>query len=73
MLRLLHDGSESGRSEKRMTHWEALKSALVDWRTWGFTILFVMDVGSGTISYFIPTLTKSLGYNTVTAQYMTVP
>lgn len=56
-----------------MTHWEALKAAVLDWRTWAFTLLFMMDVSSGTISYFIPTLTKSLGYDTVMAQYMTVP
>jgi MFS family permease len=36
-------------------------------------LLFVLDVGAGTISYFIPTITKSLGYSTVIAQYMTVP
>lgn len=33
----------------------------------------MLNVGSGTISYFIPTLTKTLGYDDVTAQYMTVP
>ncbi|KAL7271016.1 hypothetical protein RUND412_006253 [Rhizina undulata] len=74
VVRLLRDGMETGDSTStRMTHWEAFKSAVVDWRTWAFTLLFMMDVGSGTISYFIPTLTESLGYNTVTAQYMTVP
>lgn len=36
-------------------------------------IVFVLDVGAGTISYFIPTITNTLGYSTVTAQYMTVP
>ena len=36
-------------------------------------LLFVLDVGAGTISYFIPTITKSLGYTTIVAQYMTVP
>ncbi|KAH0605226.1 uncharacterized protein H6S33_005208 [Morchella sextelata] len=73
VIRLLHDGMDSGRTVKRMSHKEALMSAVVDWRTWVFTFLFMMVAGSGTISYFIPTLTKSLGYDTVTAQYMTVP
>lgn len=73
VIRLLHDGMDSGRTLKRMSHKEALMSAVVDWRTWVFTFLFMMVAGSGTISYFIPTLTKSLGYDTVMAQYMTVP
>ncbi|POR36404.1 Vitamin H transporter, putative [Tolypocladium paradoxum] len=46
---------------------------IADPRTYMFLVLFMLDVGSGTISYFIPTLTLSLGYNTVMAQYMTVP
>jgi len=33
----------------------------------------MLDVGSGTISYFIPTITRSLGYTSVKAQFMTVP
>lgn len=32
-----------------------------------------MDVGAGTITYFIPTLTQNLGYKGNTAQLMTVP
>lgn len=48
-------------------------AALADPRTYLFLVLFVLDVGAGTISYFIPTITKTLGYTTVHAQYMTVP
>jgi hypothetical protein len=36
-------------------------------------LLFMLDVGAGTISYFIPTITVTLGYDTVEAQYMTIP
>jgi len=36
-------------------------------------LLFTLDVGAGTISYFIPTITKTLGYDSVKAQFMTVP
>ncbi|KFY98974.1 hypothetical protein V498_01096 [Pseudogymnoascus sp. VKM F-4517 (FW-2822)] len=67
-------GSASGSSaDNRLSHWEAFKAAATDPRTYSFMLLFVLDVGAGTISYFIPTITKSLGYDTVMAQYMTVP
>lgn len=65
--------SNSGDATNRLTHWQALKAALCDYRTFMFMLLFVLDVGAGTISYFIPTITKTLGYDTITAQYMTIP
>lgn len=57
----------------RLTHGQAFTAAVIDYRTWFFLVLLMLNVGSGTISYFIPTLTKTLGYDDVTAQYMTVP
>lgn len=73
-IRILAAGVESGSSAGlRLTHWQAFKAACCDYRTFLFMILFVLDIGAGTISYFIPTITKSLGYTTVTAQYMTIP
>jgi MFS family permease len=76
VIRLHYDGMASGNlntTHEDMTHWESFKAAWLDWRTGVFTILFMMIVGSGTISYFIPTITKTLGYTTIMAQYMTVP
>ncbi|RPA94805.1 major facilitator superfamily transporter [Choiromyces venosus 120613-1] len=67
------DLAVGGRRMPRLSHWGAFLAAVGDWRTWAFVLLFVMCVGAGTISYFLPTLTKSLGYDTVKAQYMTVP
>ncbi|KAH6703189.1 major facilitator superfamily domain-containing protein [Leptodontidium sp. MPI-SDFR-AT-0119] len=73
-VRILADSSAASSSrDSRLTHWEAFKAAATDPRTYGFMLLFVLDVGAGTISYFIPTITKSLGYTTIVAQYMTVP
>lgn len=73
-IRIMADSSSSGASaDDRLSHWEAFKAAATDPRTFAFMLLFVLDVGAGTISYFIPTITKSLGYTTVKAQYMTVP
>lgn len=55
------------------SHWQAFKAAISDARTYIFVLLFMCIVGAGTISYFIPAITLSLGYDTITAQYMTVP
>ncbi|KAF1985931.1 phthalate transporter [Aulographum hederae CBS 113979] len=74
-VRILKDGIDSGTANKadRLTHWQAFKAAIADPRTYFFLLLFILDVSSGTISYFIPTITKSLGYTSVKAQFMTVP
>jgi len=57
----------------RSTHWEGVKLALKDWRTWTFTICYMCIAGAGTISYFIPTLTTSMGYAGRKAQFMSAP
>ncbi|OJD29111.1 major facilitator superfamily transporter [Diplodia corticola] len=65
--------AETSTAGAKLTHMQAFTAAVVDYRTWYFLVLLMLNVGSGTISYFIPTLTKTLGYDGVTAQYMTVP
>ncbi|KAK2050127.1 major facilitator superfamily transporter [Colletotrichum somersetense] len=73
-IRIIADGIASGgQNRKRLSHWNAFVAAVADPRTYAFVLLFMLDVGAGTISYFIPTITLTLGYGTVTAQYMTVP
>lgn len=73
-IRIVHDGIASGgQGHQRLTHWQAFVAAVSDLRTYLFLFLFMLDVGAGTILYFIPTITVTLGYDTVTAQYMTVP
>ncbi|KAI9048381.1 hypothetical protein LZ554_007217 [Drepanopeziza brunnea f. sp. 'monogermtubi'] len=71
-VRIIVDSQEASGGD-RLSHWEAFKAAAIDPRTYAFMFLFVLDLGAGTISYFIPTITKSLGYSTIDAQYMTVP
>ncbi|KAK2624928.1 hypothetical protein QTJ16_005297 [Diplocarpon rosae] len=71
-VRILVDSQDASGGE-RLSHWEAFKAAAVDPATYAFMLLLVLDSGAGTISYFIPTITKTLGYSTTTAQYMTVP
>ncbi|CAH0025801.1 unnamed protein product [Clonostachys rhizophaga] len=73
VVRMLHDRQTTvARHSLKLTHWQAIKAALAA-RTYIFIILFVMDLGSCTISYFIPTIVKSMGYTSVMAQYMTIP
>lgn len=73
-IRIIADGiATGGQSGPRLTHWQSFVAAVTDIRTYLFLVLFMLDVGAGTISYFIPTITVTLGYDKTTAQYMTVP
>ncbi|KAF7553347.1 hypothetical protein G7Z17_g3700 [Cylindrodendrum hubeiense] len=73
-LRIIRDGiADGGHTKGRLSHMQAFIAAVADPRTYLFLVLFMLDVGAGTISYFIPTITLSLGYETTKAQYMTVP
>ncbi|KAL5353983.1 hypothetical protein ACLOAV_000068 [Pseudogymnoascus australis] len=56
-----------------LSHSQAFKEAVTNWRTWVFTAGYMVIVGSLTLSYFYPTLVKGLGYTANEAQYMTVP
>ncbi|KAJ7764290.1 MFS general substrate transporter [Mycena metata] len=62
-----------GTVQQKMSSWKATLSALADWRTYLFTFMYMMVVGAGTITYFVPTLTANLGYTGNKAQFMTVP
>lgn len=52
---------------------QALVAATLDPRTYFFILLYILDNGVATISYFIPTVLSSLGYTGNLAQWMTVP
>ncbi|KAL4913596.1 major facilitator superfamily domain-containing protein [Aspergillus aurantiobrunneus] len=71
----LQEGPATARNdEERMGSLKALWLSVKDWRTWGFTIGYIVIVGSSTLTYFYPTLVAGLGYtDKVQAQYMTVP
>ncbi|KAI8238796.1 putative transporter [Colletotrichum sp. SAR 10_98] len=74
VVRMIHDrNTTAARHGQKLTHWQSLKAALADPRTYIFMVLFTMDLGSCTISYFIPTIVKQMGYTSVMAQYMTIP
>lgn len=73
-IRILHDRNTNvSQDTSKLTGWEAVKAVMADFRTWVFLVLYVLDSSSTTISYFIPTILKQMGYTSVTAQWMTVP
>lgn len=74
IARLQHDGhSDMDSTGPSIKPVQAMIMAFRDWRVWGLVLIYSMIVGAGTISYFLPVLTRNLGYDRVTAQYMTVP
>lgn len=48
-------GTQNGED---VSHWQAAKMALTDWRTWAFTLTYMCTVGSQTLQYFLPTLVQ---------------
>ncbi|OSS47228.1 hypothetical protein B5807_09860 [Epicoccum nigrum] len=75
VARLREGGVKSyGLGDERMGKGRSLRLAILDWRTIGFVLGYMVIVGSSTLSYFYPTLVTGLGYtNRVQAQYMTAP
>lgn len=73
-VRIIHDKNASAEQfKRRLSPWQAVKAALCDLRTYFFMVLYLLDNGSTTISYFIPTVLQDMGYSGVKAQWMTVP
>lgn len=56
-----------------MTGLQGLKAVLADLNAWLFMLIYAsFNVGVATISYFLPTLIKDLGFSSINAQGMTV-
>lgn len=75
--RLEYDGQRDmigdSHGGQKITQMRLIAMAFMDWRLWGLVLNYSMVVGAGTISYYLPTLTQSLGYSNTVAQYMTIP
>lgn len=56
--RLTLDNLGDTQTGKNIGHMEALKMALIDWRTWAFVLTYMATTGAQTIQYFIPDLVK---------------
>lgn len=73
-VRMLCDRNETIVPEdEMMTPVQAVKSVLTDPRTFYLLAMYMLNLLALTITYFIPTMLKGLGYTEVTAQWMTVP
>ncbi|KAF8336437.1 MFS general substrate transporter [Cantharellus anzutake] len=61
------------RSHGGATGWQGVKLVLMDPHSWCFVVLYCsFNVCVATISYFLPTLIKKLGYTSIQAQGLTV-
>uniref|UniRef100_A0A0D2Y1J3 Major facilitator superfamily (MFS) profile domain-containing protein n=1 Tax=Fusarium oxysporum (strain Fo5176) TaxID=660025 RepID=A0A0D2Y1J3_FUSOF len=73
-IRILVDRQVSvGSTTRRMTSWQAFKAVVTDGKAWFFLIAYSIIILGMSISYFVPTILKTMGYTKVTAQWMTVP
>ncbi|KAK9453597.1 major facilitator superfamily domain-containing protein [Dipodascopsis uninucleata] len=74
IARLQYDSIVNRREgEPDVTHLQALKIALWNWRTLLFATGYAIITGTSSMSYFYPTLMGGLGYTGNRVQYMTVP
>ncbi|CAA7268788.1 unnamed protein product [Cyclocybe aegerita] len=56
-----------------MNGWDGFKAVISDINSWLFLIVYAgFNVGSATVSYFLPTLIKNLGFSSINAQGLTV-
>ncbi|KAL8291700.1 hypothetical protein RQP46_001958 [Phenoliferia psychrophenolica] len=54
--------------------WNGVKRAFVDWKTYVVAVAYsCMNLGLGSVSGFLPTIVKGLGYTDADAQLYTVP
>ncbi|KAJ3561686.1 hypothetical protein NP233_g10043 [Leucocoprinus birnbaumii] len=56
-----------------MTGWQGFKAIIADPNSWLFMVIYAsFNVGVATVSYFLPTLIKGLGFSSINAQGLTV-
>ncbi|RSL97726.1 hypothetical protein CDV31_012906 [Fusarium ambrosium] len=72
--RLYEDGVVSSiEGEGGISHLEALKAALSNWRLWMLVAGYHCIISTLALSYFYPYIVSSLGYTSTQAQFMTSP
>jgi predicted MFS family arabinose efflux permease len=73
-VRIMYDRKLNVRLDSSsLTAMQAVKAVVADPKTWLFLVLYNLNGACTTITYFIPTILKTLGYTEVSAQWMTVP
>jgi MFS family permease len=71
---VLHDRNSNAKADgEKLTPWQSVWAVLCDVRAFAFLILYVLDSTATSISYFIPSTLTTMGYTSITAQWMTVP
>ncbi|EUC29848.1 hypothetical protein COCCADRAFT_8025 [Bipolaris zeicola 26-R-13] len=74
VFRLEEDiGEEDWVSSEAQTFFKGLKLALVDIKTWVFTIMLLSIVSSASVTNFFPTVVKTLGYSNTETLLLTAP
>ncbi|RKK42527.1 hypothetical protein BFJ66_g10440 [Fusarium oxysporum f. sp. cepae] len=67
-IRILVDRQVSVDSTtRRMTSWQAFKAVVADGKAWFFLIAYSIIILGMSISYFVPTILKTMGYTKITA------
>lgn len=73
-VRVLHDRqTNAAANSERLTPWQSLWAVLCDFKSYAFLVLYLLDSTATSISYFIPSTLTTMGYTSITAQWMTVP
>ncbi|KAI1378852.1 major facilitator superfamily domain-containing protein [Hypoxylon crocopeplum] len=73
-VRVLHDrNTNAAQNNERLTPWQSVWAVLCDFKSYAFLVLYLLDSTATSISYFIPSTLTTMGYTSVTAQWMTVP
>ena len=74
VVRLIHDREvTASTATRRLSPLQAFIASIRDLRSYVFAILYMLGNGSTTVSYFIPTVLFSMGYEGIQVQWMTVP
>ncbi|KAL1407960.1 hypothetical protein Q8F55_004757 [Vanrija albida] len=71
---LARKAKESGNEGNRGIDKRAVKRAFTDWKVYAMPVVyFTFNVNASSVSGFLPTIVKNLGYSSAIAQLMTVP
>ncbi|KAJ4376564.1 hypothetical protein N0V86_006677 [Didymella sp. IMI 355093] len=74
VYRLQEDiGEDDWTSAEQQTFFHGLKLALLDIKTWIFTILLLSIVSSASVTNFFPTVVKTLNYDNIHTLLLTAP
>jgi MFS family permease len=74
VYRLLEDvGEDDWVSSESQSFFHGFKLALLDIKTWVFTVMLLANVSSASVTNFFPTVVKTLGYGNIETLLLTSP